>query len=89
MTRAALQALLGMSLTTTAAYAAGRLHQWYAHARDLDQAWREGHEAATRTLFPVAARAARRRPSPRPGIGTRLDSATIGRHSVAGRRLRG
>jgi L-alanine-DL-glutamate epimerase-like enolase superfamily enzyme len=77
-----------MSLTTAAASAACRLHQWYA--RDLDEAWRLGHATVTRT----SSRLPPARPgsiglSPRPGVGTRLDQAAIGRHSAASCGVRG
>lgn len=38
-------------------YAGGRLHQWYRMGRDRDDAFRDGYDTATRSVFTLAARA--------------------------------
>ncbi|MEU7904512.1 hypothetical protein [Actinoplanes sp. NPDC049118] len=42
--------------TACAGYAAGRLHQWYRTGLDRDEAYREGYDTATRSVFSMAAR---------------------------------
>lgn len=37
-------------------YAGGRLHQWYRMGRDRDDAYRDGYDTATRSVFSMAAR---------------------------------
>ncbi|HEV7964248.1 MAG TPA: hypothetical protein VGP57_17035 [Actinoplanes sp.] len=37
-------------------YAGGRLHQWYRMGRDRDEAYRDGYDTATRSVFSLAAR---------------------------------
>src|SRR3954471_22476114 len=37
-------------------YAGGRLHQWYRMGRDRDEAFRDGYDTATRSVFSLAAR---------------------------------
>src|SRR3954468_25021747 len=37
-------------------YAAGRLHQWYRTGLDRDEAYRDGYDTATRSVFGLAAR---------------------------------
>src|SRR3954470_13961563 len=37
-------------------YAAGRLHQWYRTGLDRDEAYRDGYDTATRSVFTMAAR---------------------------------
>ena len=37
-------------------YAAGRLHQWYRTVLDRDEAYRDGYDTATRSVFSLAAR---------------------------------
>jgi hypothetical protein len=37
-------------------YAAGRLHQWYRTGQDRDEAYRDGYDTATRSVFSMAAR---------------------------------
>lgn len=43
-------------------YAGGRLHQWYRTALERDEAWRNGYDQASGTLFKVAAKVMRRKP---------------------------
>jgi hypothetical protein len=37
-------------------YAGGRLHQWYRMGQERDEAYRDGYDTATRTVFSMAAR---------------------------------
>jgi hypothetical protein len=39
-----------------AGYAGGRLHQWYRTGQDRDEAYRDGYDTATRSVFSMAAR---------------------------------
>ena len=39
-----------------AGYAGGRLHQWYRAGHDRDEAYRDGYDTATRSVFSMAAR---------------------------------
>jgi hypothetical protein len=39
-----------------AGYAGGRLHQWYRTGHDRDEAYRDGYDTATRSVFSMAAR---------------------------------
>ncbi len=74
--------------TTSAGYAAGRVHQWYRHALERDEAWRDGYDQASGTLFKVATRVARRRhgehtgdiPPARAAAGSTA-AGRVGRHS--------
>lgn len=42
--------------TACVGYAVGRLHQWYRTGLDRDEAYRDGYETATRSVFSTAAR---------------------------------
>lgn len=48
--------LLGFLLIVTAAYAAGRLHQRLRTAEDRDDAYRDGYDQATQSMWALAAR---------------------------------
>lgn len=50
--------LFGIALLMSVMYASGRLHQWFRQAQDRDQAFRDGYNQATESLFTVATRAA-------------------------------
>jgi hypothetical protein len=52
---AVLFVLLAAFLTCTG-YAAGRLHQWYRIGQERDEAYRDGYDTATRSVFSMAAR---------------------------------
>jgi hypothetical protein len=43
-------------LTAGTGYAAGRLHQWYRTGVERDEAYRDGYDTATRSVFSLAAR---------------------------------
>jgi hypothetical protein len=62
------QLAIGIVFALATAYACGRLHQWYRQTDDRDQAFREGYDKATHSLFSLAART-RRAVSPRPSPG--------------------
>lgn len=49
-------ALLGMAVALSAAYACGRLQQWYRQTTDREDAFRDGYNTAARSLFTMAAR---------------------------------
>jgi hypothetical protein len=84
-----------IALAVSAGYAGGRLHQWYRHALERDNAWRDGYDQASGTLFKVAARVARRRVGEQTGDvarsrgeGTVTDiskASSAGRHSFEAR----
>jgi hypothetical protein len=42
--------------TSCVGYAVGRLHQWYRTGLDRDEAYRDGYETGTRSVFSTAAR---------------------------------
>ena len=54
-----LQVLFVFAFALCTSYAAGRVHQWYKHALDRDEAWRGGYDRATHSLFNLATRAGR------------------------------
>jgi hypothetical protein len=60
--------------TVSVGYAAGRVHQWYRASLERDEAYREGYDTATRSLFSVAARLIRPR---RSETGTVRGTATV------------
>lgn len=49
-------ALIGMAIAITAAYACGRLQQWYRQTTDREDAFRHGYNLAAQSLFTMAAR---------------------------------
>jgi hypothetical protein len=49
-------------------YAAGRIHQWYRTSLERDEAYRDGYDTATRSLFSLAARIVRPRRSEKSAI---------------------
>lgn len=54
-------------LAASVGYACGRVHQWYRHALERDEAWRDGYDQASGTLFKTAARVMRRKPGEHTG----------------------
>lgn len=60
--------VLLVAFTTCTGYAAGRIHQWYRTALDRDQAYRDGYDTATRSLFSLAARIVRPRRSDKSAV---------------------
>jgi hypothetical protein len=53
--------VLMVVLTTSTGYAAGRIHQWYRTSLERDEAYRDGYDTATQSLFSVAARLVKQR----------------------------
>lgn len=49
--------VFGIVLLMSVMYATGRLHQWYRQGHERDQAFRDGYDKATESLFTVATRA--------------------------------
>lgn len=70
--------LFFLTVTVSASYALGRLHQWYRQTTERDDAFRQGYDRASHSLFSLVARPADRRPRPQaaaPGeMRTRLMS---------------
>ncbi|GIF35848.1 hypothetical protein [Actinoplanes xinjiangensis] len=58
----ALLIVLAAALMACAGYAAGRFHQRRQSGPDLRDAYKTGYDAATRSVFSMAARAAGRKP---------------------------
>jgi hypothetical protein len=58
-----LTTLLSLALVCSACYAGGRLHQWYRQGFERDDAFRTGYDQASHTLFAIATRAFRHRPT--------------------------
>jgi hypothetical protein len=48
-------------LAASTGYAAGRIHQWYRTSLERDEAYRDGYDTATQSLFSVAARLVKQR----------------------------
>jgi hypothetical protein len=82
-----LQAVAIVLFAICLAYAAGRMHQWYLHALERDQAWRHGYDLAARSLFHLATRVTRPQPTTRrpdaPRGTLRLAEDGGGRHALA------
>ena len=64
----ALMAVLLVAFVASTGYAAGRIHQWYRTSLERDQAYRDGYDTATRSLFSLAARIVRPRRSDKPAV---------------------
>jgi hypothetical protein len=52
----ALQVILAVAIVIFTAYAAGRVHQWYRHGFEREEAFREGYNQASHSLFHLATR---------------------------------
>jgi hypothetical protein len=52
----ALQVILAVAIVIFTAYAAGRVHQWYRHGFEREEAFREGYNQASHALFHLATR---------------------------------
>jgi len=46
--------LLALALVVASAYASGRIHQWYRNGLERDQAYRDGYDQASHSLFDMA-----------------------------------
>jgi hypothetical protein len=75
-----LQAVAIVLFAICLSYAAGRMHQWYLHALERDQAWRHGYDLAARSLFHLATRV--NRPQPATPAATRKADAVRATASV-------
>lgn len=60
--------VLIIAFMASSGYAAGRLHQWYRTALERDQAFRDGYDTATKSLFSLAARMIRPRRSEKAAV---------------------
>ncbi len=76
--------MFAVAIVIFTAYAAGRVHQWYRHGFEREEAFREGYNQASHALFHLATRnisgAAGHADAPRSRHGrdadpTRLDTA--------------
>jgi len=47
-------ALLAFALIVASAYVSGRIHQWYRNVLEREQAYREGYDQASHSLFDMA-----------------------------------
>ena len=73
-----LMAVLLVAFVASTGYAAGRIHQWYRTSLERDQAYRDGYDTATRSLFSLAARLVRPRRSDKPAVrGTATVSSIL------------
>ncbi len=52
----ALQVMFAVAIVIFTAYVAGRVHQWYRHGFEREEAFREGYNQASRALFHLATR---------------------------------
>ncbi|BFU42427.1 hypothetical protein [Krasilnikovia sp. MM14-A1004] len=48
--------VLALAFVITSGYASGRIHQWYKNGVERDQAYREGYDHASHSLFDMAMR---------------------------------
>lgn len=79
----ALLIVLAAALMACAGYAAGRLHQRRQSGPDLRDAYKTGYDAATRSVFSMAARAAGKKPEPEEAAdGPDVPGQREGRHAV-------
>ena len=52
----ALQVMFAVAIVIFTAYAAGRVHQWYRHGFEREEAVRDGYNQASHALFHLATR---------------------------------
>jgi hypothetical protein len=52
----ALQVAFAVALVVFTAYAGGRVHQWYRHGFEREEAFREGYDQASHGLFKLVTR---------------------------------
>ena len=48
--------MFAVAIVIFTAYAAGRVHQWYRHGFEREEAFREGYNQASHALFHLATR---------------------------------
>lgn len=77
---------LGVLMLVVVCYVGGRLHQWYKHTFEREEAFREGYDKATRSLFSLATKTsknvspvAKPAESFQPGIARGAAAVPIGR----------
>ncbi|MFI7603224.1 hypothetical protein [Actinoplanes sp. NPDC049681] len=51
-----IQALFALAFVIASGYAAGRIHQWYKQGLDRDEAYRNGYDQASNSMFDMAIR---------------------------------
>lgn len=79
-----LLAMLLVAFTACTGYAGGRIHQWYRTALERDQAYRDGYDTATRSLFSLAARIIRPRRSEKAAVRGTAAVTTASASAAAG-----
>jgi len=70
--------ILLSALFASAGYAGGRIHQWYRMGWERDEAYRDGYDTATRSVFSLAARVISPRRADRPPASGNLPATTAG-----------
>ena len=58
-----IQLILALAFVVASGYAAGRIHQWYKHGLERDDAFRNGYNEASRSMFDMAMGSRRSRPA--------------------------
>jgi hypothetical protein len=77
--------LLLIAFIGSSGYAGGRIHQWYRTSLDRDQAYRDGYDTATRSLFSLASRIIRPRRSEKAAVrGTATVTSILAAPGAAG-----
>ena len=71
----ALQVMFAVAIVIFTAYAAGRVHQWYRHGFEREEAFREGYNQASHALFHLATRNISGRATPAGGHAEGRDGA--------------
>jgi hypothetical protein len=51
-----IQLALALAFVIASGYASGRIHQWYKHGLERDDAFREGYNQASRSMFDMVMR---------------------------------
>lgn len=73
--------VLCLLFVMTLMYAVGRLHQWFRQGTERDDAYRDGYDTATTSLFTVATRAAKAiQPNEDSASVTEITDAPSARH---------
>jgi hypothetical protein len=71
-----IQALFALAFVIATGYASGRIHQWYRHGVERDQAYRNGYNLASNSMFDLALRKTPP-PSPPPVVSTAPDALEV------------
>ncbi|HET6534369.1 MAG TPA: hypothetical protein VFH03_27625 [Actinoplanes sp.] len=58
-----IQLVLALAFVIASGYASGRIHQWYKHGLERDDAFREGYNEASRSMFDMVLRVGARPPA--------------------------